>query len=123
MMAYTVEQLFPDVTIKEHAAGCKILVQELHVPEKTKGGVFITQDSRDVVQADNCCGKVISVGQCAFRERDTGDRWPGYPWCEVGDYVRFPRFSSQYRIVKDGIRFVYVNDTDIGAVLDEPPTE
>ena len=38
--------------------------------------------------------KVIAVGPLAFKKRDTMEPWPEGSWCEVGDYIRVPKWGG-----------------------------
>ena len=39
-------------------------------------------------------GKVIELGPIAFRKRDSMEPWVEGTWCEVGDYIRVPKWGG-----------------------------
>jgi len=38
--------------------------------------------------------KVIAIGPLAFRKRDSMDPWPEGSWCEIGEFVRVPKWGG-----------------------------
>lgn len=118
MLRFDLATLFPEVEPGQAPTGYKILIQIRVVPEKTKGGLIITQDTRDADQIVTTVGKVVAVGPAAYRDRATGREWIGAPWCKVGDYVRVPKYAGVDFRVNDA-PFRYYNDEDVIAILTE----
>jgi co-chaperonin GroES (HSP10) len=64
----------------------------------------------------NCVGLVVQQGKGAYKDAryaDTG------PWCEVGDWVVFPRHSG-YRILVKGIPIWVLKEDAIDGVAESP---
>lgn len=110
------KEAFPDVDPGIRPVGYKILVQLKRVAEKTKGGIILAADTRDADQAVAVVGRIVALGGSAYRDRITGNRWVDYPWVEVGQFVRVPRFGGD-RFVVEGVPFAVINDEDVIAVV------
>lgn len=80
--------------------------------------------------------KVIEIGPLAFRKRDTMEPWPEGSWCEVGDYIRVPKWGGDRWEVplpgqedadkqrpKETALFMILNDHEIIAKITGSPLE
>ena len=73
-------------------------------------------------------GKVLAVGPLAFKKRDTMEPWPEGVWCQVGEYVRVPKWGGdrwEVDFEQDGAKgkalFTFFNDHEIiGKVTGDP---
>ena len=73
--------------------------------------------------------KVIDIGPLAFKKRDTMEPWPEGSWCEVGDYLRVPKWGGDRWEVpvpgeakeEDPALFMVLNDHEIIAKLTGDP--
>ena len=65
--------------------GWRILVLPFKMPERTKGGLFLGQDTLERQQIASTCGLVLSMGAHCYDK----DRYPEGPWCKKGDWVIF----------------------------------
>lgn len=74
--------------------GNRVIVQLRALPSKTKGGIIITQSTRNESLYDEQIGKVISIGASAFHSQATMEPWPEGEWFSIGDYVRVPKFGG-----------------------------
>ena len=106
--------------------GSRVVVQIRTPKKKTKGGIILTDEVRETDLYNMQVAKVIAVGSLAFRNRNTGELWPEGSWCEVGDFVRVPRYGGDRWTVKinggeDEAVIVIFNDLDlIGKVTGDP---
>ncbi len=105
--------------------GSRVLVQIRTPKKKTAGGVILLDDARETEIYNTQVAKVIAVGTLAFKNRNTMDTWPEGSWCEVGDFVRVPRYGGDRWTVKtetgeDAIVVIF-NDLDlVGKVTGDP---
>lgn len=90
----TLAQAFPKVDPGLKPFGQKVLVQVCSANLKTKGGIILAEETRQAVQNNQQVAKVIDLGPCAFKNRDTLKAWPEGAWCEPGDFVRIPKFGG-----------------------------
>ena len=70
--------------------GWRILILPFKMKEKTKGGLYLGQDTLERQQVGSNCGMVLKMGsQCYDKER-----YPEGPWCKQGDWVIFARYAG-----------------------------
>jgi len=123
----TIDDAFPKVDPGHEPFHNKILVQLRLTREKTKGGVIISEGSREAEQWNTQVGKVLKIGPMAFKNRSNGEPWPEGAWFKVGDFVRIPKFRTDMFHIKmpngDLALFALLNDLDISAKLTCDPRE
>ena len=122
------QDAFPVVDPGALPLGARVLVQ-MRLPKKkmTASGIILAEETRDTEKAQNPIGKVVAIGPLAFKKRDTMESWPEGSWCEVGDFVRVPRWTGDRWEVKinkeDTIEFMLMNDHEVIAKLTSNPLE
>jgi len=118
---------FPQVDPGALPLGARVLVQLRKTKTKTASGIILPQETRDTERAQNPVGKVISVGPLAFKKRDTIEPWPEGSWCEVGDYLRVPKWTGdrwEVRVADDeSIEFMIMNDHEVIAKITGNPLQ
>ncbi len=92
--------------------GWKILVAMPVVKEKTKGGIILTDLSKDSQAYLNSVGQIIAMGEECYSDRKK-------PWCKVGDWVIFGRYAGA-RISVQKVKMLLLNDDEIIATLESP---
>lgn len=126
----TMEETFPAVDCGHVPFGSRVVVQMRRSKKKTKGGIILSDDTKDSEIWNNQTGKVVAVGPLAFKDRKTGQPWPEGLWATVGDFVRTPKHAGdrwQMPFVENGteeqILFQMFNDGDLlGKVTCDPRT-
>lgn len=118
----SLDEAFPKVDPLVEPAGDNILVQIRSPKKATKGGIILVTDVRDTEFWASQVAKVLALGPVAYRYHDTLQHWPEGPWCEVGDYVRVPKFGGDRWTVKvpkpDGTTTsTYDTDADYEALI------
>jgi len=109
---------FPEVDPRERPTGRQILVQIAKLKEKSKGGIIFTDTTRSDAENTLAFGKVIATGYDAYRDSSSVGEF-GHKWAQVGDIVRFPRYSpNKFTVKPEDITFVYLDDTEIYGILD-----
>ena len=88
------EQAFPEVDPGLIPFGHRVLVQIRSAKDRTAGGLYIPEETRETELWNTQVAKVIAVGPVAFHNRDTLEKWPEGEWCQVGDYVRVPKYGG-----------------------------
>ena len=96
--------------------GWRILILPFKMKEKTKGGIFMGQDTLERQQVASQCGNVLAVGPYAYKDKD---RFPGGPWCKVGDWIMFARYAGS-RIKIEGGEVRLLNDDEVLATIKNP---
>lgn len=134
----SLEEAFPACDPGCTPTGYRVLFQLRTAKRKTRGGIILTDDARETDQWNTQVAKVVALGPLAFRDRETGEPWIDGSWCEVGDFVRIPKFGGdkftvtanveEIRDEATGYRekvtteaiFVIFRDADISAKVSDP---
>lgn len=102
-------------------AGHKILVVVPTAEEKTKGGIILPDNERDLSQTASPIAYVVAVGPAAYQDHR---RFPVGPLCQPGDWVIVQSFSgSRMKITgDDGVvyEFRLINDDTVQATVEDP---
>ena len=96
--------------------GWRIIVLPFRMDEKTKGGIFMGQDTLDKQQVASQCGNVLAMGPQCYKDRQ---RYPDGPWCKKGDWVIFARYAGS-RIQIEGGEIRLLNEDEILATVKNP---
>ncbi len=92
--------------------GYRILIRPRGIIEKTKGGIILTDSSKDSQAYLNSVGQIIAMGEECYSDRKK-------PWCKVGDWVIFGRYAGA-RISVQKVKMLLLNDDEIIATLESP---
>ena len=95
--------------------GWRLVVLPFKLPEKTKGGLFLGQDTLERQQVGSTCGLVLAMGPHCYDK----DKFPEGPWCKKGDWVIFAKYAGS-RIQIDGGEVRLLNDDEVLATIDKP---
>lgn len=123
---------FPSVEPGAKPLGGRILVQLRRTKKKTtSAGIILVEETKEAEKWNNMVAKVIEIGPLAFKNRDTMQGWPEGSWCEVGDYIRVPKWGGDRWEVKvpgedtleDPALFMILNDHEVIAKVTCSPLE
>lgn len=119
-MSNEYSKFFPDVEHGIKPLGSQVLVQGKLIPAKTTSGIALPDDYREKESYLIRIGKIVAVGDLAFKNRDTGAVWQEGEWAKVGDFVYAPASGSVISKMVNGerITFVLLNDVELIAKLD-----
>ena len=118
---------FPSVDPGAKPLGARILVQLRRTKKKaTSAGIILVEETKETEKWNNMVAKVIAIGPLAFKKRDTMEPWPEGSWCEVGDYLRVPKWGGDRWEVQVGdddepALFMVLNDHEVIAKLTGDP--
>jgi co-chaperonin GroES (HSP10) len=96
--------------------GWRIVILPYRGAEKTKGGIVLSDQTREKQQLTTVCGYVLAVGDLAYKDEG---KFPNGPWCQKGDWVIFGRYAGA-RIGLDGGEIRILNDDEILARINNP---
>ena len=98
--------------------GWRVLVMPYKGREKTVGGVYVPDETRDRESVATVVAYVIKVGPLAYKDPDKfGEDCE--PWCKEGQWVCIGRYSgSRFKI--DGGEVRIINDDEVIATILEP---
>lgn len=121
---------FPSVEPGAKPLGGRILVQLRRTKKKTTGaGILLVEETKETEKWNNMVAKVVAIGPLAFKHRDTMQAWPEGSWCDVGDYIRVPKYGGDRWEVKvpgdddleDPALFMILNDHEVIAKVTGDP--
>ena len=121
---------FPSVDPGAIPLGGRILVQLRRTKKKaTSAGIILVEETKETEKWNNMVAKVLFVGPLAFKNRDTMQGWPEGSWCEVGDYIRVPKWGGdrwEVRVpgddeLEDPALFMILNDHEVIAKVTGDP--
>ena len=95
--------------------GWRLVVLPFKMKEKTKGGIFLGQDTLERQQVGSNCGLVLAMGPHCY---DKG-KFPEGPWCKKGEWIIFAKYAGS-RIQIDGGEVRLLNDDEVLANIDDP---
>ena len=85
-------------------------------PTKTKGGLYLSEQTQDTIQLTTVVGLVLKMGNLCFRDKE---KFPLGKWCAEKDWVIFGRYAgSRFKI--DGGEVRILNDDEIIATVSNP---
>jgi len=125
-------EAFPVVDPGAVPLGARVLVQLRRAKKKiTSSGIILPQETRDTERAQNPVGKVVGIGPLAFKKRDTMEPWPEGSWCDVGDFLRVPKWTGdRWQVAvpgetadEDAVEFIILNDHEVIAKVTGNPLE
>jgi co-chaperonin GroES (HSP10) len=114
---------FPEIAPGIHPLGSRVLVQLRTVRSRTHAGIVLVEDTKTFNKSIAQVAKVVELGPIAYRNRSTLDPWPEGNWCEVGAYVRVPKYGGDRveRVIPgtdDTAVFCIFNDHEIICSID-----
>ena len=115
------DEALPDPTPLPDVVGWKVLVRPVAIRRKTKGGILLPDAVKDDLAYLTTVGRVIGCGPLAYRREDMLVNGQYVPWCQVGDYVCYGKFSGT-KIVYKGVKLVLLNDDHVTMRVDNPDT-
>jgi co-chaperonin GroES (HSP10) len=113
----------PELLIAEKKAkqlpepsGYRILCAIPDVDEKTSGGLYKADMTKQYEELTTPVLFVLKVGPDAFQDKQ---RFPSGPWCKEGDFI-LTRPHAGSRVKIHGREFRLLNDDSVEAVVQDP---
>jgi len=97
-------------------SGYRILCAIPEVDEKTAGGLFKADMTKQFEELTTPVLFVLKVGPDAFKDEK---RFPSGPWCKEGDFI-LTRPHAGSRVKIHGREFRIINDDSVEAVVEDP---
>ncbi len=98
--------------------GWRVLVMPYKGREKTVGGVYVPDETRDRESVATVVAYVIKVGPLAYKDPDKFGA-ECEPWCKEGDWVCIGRYAGS-RFKLDGGEVRIINDDEVIATILDP---
>jgi co-chaperonin GroES (HSP10) len=97
-------------------SGYRILCAIPEVEEKTAGGIFKADSTKQYEELTTPVLLVLKVGPDAFKDEK---RFPSGPWCREGDFI-LTRPMAGSRVKIHGREFRIINDDSVEGVVEDP---
>lgn len=110
------EEEVPDPTPLPRIPGVGILVRPVPVRRKSAGGIYIPDSVRADMEYLNTVGRVLALGELAFKDTDI---YKNGPWVKPGDYVVYGKFAGQ-KLFWKGVKLLIIPARAIELVVDKP---
>jgi co-chaperonin GroES (HSP10) len=108
-----------DGTVKDRIpkpTGWRIILLPYKGAEKSKGGILLSDQTREKQQITTVCAYVLAVGPLAYMDEA---KFPEGAWCKEGDWIIFGRYAGA-RVGLDGGEIRIINDDEVLAVINNP---
>lgn len=106
----------PDPTPLPRVPGVGILVRPVPLRRKSAGGIIIPDSVREDREYLNTVGRVLALGELAFKDEDI---YKTGPWVKPGDYVVYTKFAGQ-KLWWKGVKLLIIKAPSIELVVDKP---
>lgn len=106
----------PDPDVLPSLPGFHVLIRPVSVKSLTKGGIIIPDSTKEDMSYLTTIGKVLSLGDLAYRDRD---KFPKGGWCKEGDYVCYGKHTGTKLFYK-GVRLILLFDDQIMLRVENP---
>lgn len=87
----------------------KVLIKPEVVENKTSGGLYLPDQTKDKDQMAQVKGVLVAIGGNAFED------WQAAP--EIGDKVYFAKYAGYVIKGEDGEEYRLANDKDVAAII------
>ena len=94
----------------------KILIQPNEIKTQTAGGILLPDKVKENEQFLTAHGVVCAIGQLAYRDRNTGEKWKQDKTPQISDIVTYGKYAGQ-KIVVQNVRFILLNDDEITSII------
>lgn len=110
------EDSVPDPSPLPRIPGVGILVRPVPTRRKSAGGILIPDSVRADMEYLNTVGRVLSLGELAFKDEDI---YRNGPWVKPGDYVVYAKYAGS-KIWWKGVKLILIKAASIELVVDKP---
>lgn len=96
--------------------GWRLLVMPYMGKEKTDGGIYVPDQTRERESRGTVVAYVVKLGPLAYQDQD---KFGGEAWCKEGDWVCIGRYAgSRFNIEGGEVRII--NDDEVIATILSP---
>lgn len=96
--------------------GYRLLIIPYYPPEKTKGGVYIPDATREREAFATVAAYVVRLGPDAYSDTN---KFPSGPWCQEKTWILIGRYAGN-RFKVDGLEVRVINDDNVIATILDP---
>ena len=96
--------------------GYRMLILPYSGPTKTKGGLYLSEQTQETIQLTTVVGLVLKQGNLCYRDKE---KFPLGSWCKEGQFVMYGRYAGSRFKNKWGEHRI-LNDDEIIGVIQKP---
>jgi len=96
--------------------GYHLLILPVSIKKKTKGGIILPDKIKDDVAYLTTVGRVLKTGDLAYEDKD---KFSKGPWCGVGDYICYAKYTGQ-KFVYKGLKLLLIFDDQVIMKVEKP---
>ena len=111
-----IEDEVSDPTTLPEMPGFHVLVRPASVKNKTKGGIFIPDSTKDDMSYLTTVGRVIALGDLAYKDLE---KFPNGDWCGVGDYVCYGKHAGT-KLYYQNVKLLLLFDDQVIMRVSDP---
>ena len=111
-----IEDEVSDPTTLPEMPGFHVLVRPVSVKNKTKGGIFIPDSTKDDMSYLTTVGRVIALGDLAYKDLE---KFPNGEWCGVGDYVCYGKHAGT-KLYYQNVKLLLLFDDQVIMRVSDP---
>lgn len=106
----SMEEAFPNVDPGEEPLGSLVMLM-IRQPKTKAGSIILDTETRKTEYYNTQVAKVIAFGPLAFHNRNTAEPWPEGAWCEIGEFVRIPKYvGDRFTVAYNRKDFEVIDD-------------
>jgi chaperonin GroES len=105
-----------------HPIGKRVLVLMDEAPDRTSGGILMTEDMVERMSLASESGAIIELGGEAFTHHSDGTVWRGAK-PKPGDRVYVEKYAGLLAQGLDGKKYRVMEDGAVGAIFESAPEE
>ena len=96
--------------------GYRILIKPYAGKDKTKGGVILSEKTKETIEMTTVVGYVVKMGDLCYMDKE---KFPSGPWCKEGQFVVYGRYAgSRFKTAYGEHRIL--NDDEIIGTINKP---
>jgi len=111
-----IEDEVSDPTTLPEMPGFHVLVRPASIKNKTKGGIFIPDSTKDDMSYLTTVGRVIALGELAYKDLE---KFPNGDWCGVGDYVCYGKHAGT-KLYYQNVKLLLLFDDQVIMRVSDP---
>ena len=96
--------------------GYRLLVSHYQPKQKTKGGLYLTEQTLETQQLTTVVGFVVKMGDLCYKDKN---KFPTGPWCKEGQFIVYGRYAGARFKTKYGEHRI-LNDDEIIGTINKP---
>lgn len=112
-ISFVEQQLGLDIQVK----GYRLLLKAVTLPERTKSGLFLSDQFRKTFARDAKKGLVVAMGNMAYKAQDPM-KFGNEPFCKIGDWVSFSVYEAQETYYNEHLCWYIADDRVLSVIPD-----